>query len=179
MDLSSLPMSSSMAPTADWTLYVRRFWKARAGAEKRANLLRTIVCRGMFWRSAGQAKWGGKSRMSEKVTQQARTNASEQRKAPRPKVAREGPWPVRQSIYATGLRKSCLIFLDSCVVCLLRTVLLCSGLQQNSIMKGGRRYQLEYLPWLPESQQVSLPVTLGDHSQYHVKGGPRVQIADT
>jgi hypothetical protein len=34
----------------------------------------------MFGRSAGQAKWGGKSRMSKKVTQQARTSASEQRK---------------------------------------------------------------------------------------------------
>jgi hypothetical protein len=172
-------MSSSMAPTADWTLYVRRVWKARAGAEKRANLLRTIVCRGMFWRSAGQAKWGGKSRMSEKVTQQASTNASEQRKAPGPKVAREGPWPVRPNIHATGLRKSCLICMDSGVVCLPSTVQLCSGLQEDSRMKGGRCYQLEYLPWLPESQQVSLPVTLGDHSQNHVKGDPCVQIADT
>ena len=26
----------------------------------------------MFWRSAGQAKWGGKSRMSKKVTQQGK-----------------------------------------------------------------------------------------------------------
>ena len=136
LDLSSLPMSSSMVPTADWTLYVRRVWKARAGAEKRANLLRTIVCRGMFWRSAGQAKWGGKSRMSEKVTQQARTNASEQRKAPGPKVAWKGRWPVRQDIYATGLRKSCLIFLDSCAVRLQSTLQLCSGLQEDSRMKG-------------------------------------------
>lgn len=70
LDLSSLPMSSSMAPIEDWMLYTRRDWKGQAGAVMRTNLLRTIVCRGMFWRSAGQAKWGRKSRMSKKVTQQ-------------------------------------------------------------------------------------------------------------
>jgi hypothetical protein len=52
----------------------------------RVILLRTTVCRGMFWTSAGQAKWGGKSRMSKKVTQQGKNKRVSAKESWEPKV---------------------------------------------------------------------------------------------
>lgn len=58
----------------------------------RVIFLQATVCRGMFWRSAGQAKWGAKSRMSNKVTQQGTGKRVSAKESWETKVTRT--WPV-------------------------------------------------------------------------------------